>query len=153
MYARDMEKYGLNIRGRPKCTIQKTTQEHTLFWVGVQGGLFLENFRGVSNFWVLLHFYALISKIFQISVGLRGGGTRLQHQSPGGSVPPAPSKITYAQEIPHSAMICINNCYSTSGCVKKGNFFHIRLVAKEVILFTAKPQCTAMQAIVNVGIK
>ena len=44
--------------------------------------------------------------------------------------------------------------FGASGCVKKGtNFFHIRLVAKEVILFTAKPQCTAMQAIVNVGIK
>ena len=34
----------------------------------------MENFKGVPNFWVLLHFYALISKIFQISVGLRRGG-------------------------------------------------------------------------------
>ena len=52
------------------------------------GGIFLENFRTVPNFWVLLHFYALISKFFQISVVLRG--TRLQQKSSGGSVPPLP---------------------------------------------------------------
>ena len=51
----------------------------------LRGGLFLENIRRVINFWVLLHFYALISKLFQISVGLRM--TRLQHLSLR-SVPP-----------------------------------------------------------------
>ena len=70
-------------------------RNHILNWVGVQGGcLFLENFGkfqgGVPNFWVLLHFYALISKNFQILVGLRGG-TRPRHQSPGGGLsPPVP---------------------------------------------------------------
>ena len=40
----------------------------------------MENFRGclIFEFYqrVLLHFYALISKIFQISVGLRGDQTQ-----------------------------------------------------------------------------
>ena len=43
-----------NKRGENYSTTTKLGIHHTLFWVGAEGGL--------PNFWVLLHFYALISK-------------------------------------------------------------------------------------------
>ena len=49
--------------------------KNILNWVRAKGGggSIFGKFQRVPNFWVLLHFYVTISKIYPISVGLREG--------------------------------------------------------------------------------
>ena len=99
------------------------------------GGSIFGKFQGVPNFWVLLHFYALISKKFPISVGRRGRGD----QTPGESLPP---------QLMH---LCNWNCF-TEILQIRANCFQVSHKNYKIALHGKSNECQLSGTVIKVEI-